>query len=105
MALLFLTFFSIALAAFLLVIALTRQSAEEKVVGQRMASIHISKKKDSLEAAQLLKATKTSSWLDGILLRFQFAKTVQARIMQAKSSFSVSGLILTSMGLLIVGFS
>ena len=85
--------------------AMTRQSAEEKVVGQRMASIHISKKIAGLEEAQLLKATKTSSWLDGILLRFQFAKTVQARILQANSSFSVSGLILTSLGLLIAGYA
>jgi tight adherence protein B len=105
MALLVLTFISIVLATFVLVIAVTRQSAEEKIVGQRMASIHISKKKDSLDAAQLLKATKTISWLDGILLRFQFAKTLQARILQANSSFSVSGLILTSLGLLIAGYA
>src|ERR1700733_736821 len=103
MALLVLTFISTVLATFVLVIAMTRQSAEEKIVGQRMASIHISKKKDSLEAAQLLKATKKISWLDGMLIRFQFGKTVQARILQANSSFSVSGLILTSLGLLIVG--
>jgi tight adherence protein B len=104
MALLVLTFISIVLATFVLVIAMTRQSAEEKIVDQRMASIHISQKKDGLEAAQLLKATRKRSWLDGILLRFQFGKTVQARILQANSSSSVGGLILTSLGLLIAGF-
>jgi tight adherence protein B len=107
MAVLVLTFISILLATFLLVIAMTRQTPEEKIVGQRMASIHISKHKDgiSLEAAQLLKATRTSSWLDDILIRFRFAKTLQARILQANSSSSVGGLILTSLGLSIAGYA
>jgi tight adherence protein B len=107
MGVLVLTFISILLATFLLVIAMTRQSPEEKIVGQRMASIHISKLKDgmSLQASQLLKATRRSSWLDDILVRFQFAKTLQARILQANSSSSVGGLILTSLGLSIAGFA
>jgi tight adherence protein B len=107
MGVLVLTFISILLATFLLVIAMTRQSPEEKIVGLRMASIHISKLKDgmSLEASQLLKATRRSSWLDDILVRFQFAKTLQARILQANSSSSVGGLILTSLGLSIAGFA
>jgi tight adherence protein B len=107
MAVLVLTFISILLATFLLVIAMTRQTPEEKIVGQRMASIHLSKQKDgiSLEAAQLLKATRTSSWLDDILVRFRFAKTLQARILQANSSSSVGGLILTSLGLSIAGYA
>jgi tight adherence protein B len=107
MVVLVLTFISILLATFLLVIVMTRESPEEKIVGERMASIHISSKRDgiTLEAAQLLKATRTSSWLDKILLRFRFAKTLQARILQANSSSSVSGFILTSLGLLIAGFA
>jgi tight adherence protein B len=107
MSVLVLTFISILLATFLLVVAVTRQSPEQKIVGQRMASIHISKQKDgiSLEAAQLLKATRRSSWLDDILVRFQFAKALQARILQANSSSSVGGLILTSLGLSIAGFA
>jgi tight adherence protein B len=107
MVVLVLTFIPILLATFLLVIVMTRQSPEEKMVGERMASIHISSKRDglTLEAAQLLKATRTSSWLDKTLLRFRFAKTLQARILQANSSSSVSGFILTSLGLLIAGFA
>jgi tight adherence protein B len=107
MAVLVLTFISILLATFLLVIAMTRQTPEEKIVGQRMASIHLSKQKDgiSLDAAQLLKATRASSWLDDVLVRFRFAKTLQARILQANSSSSVGGLILTSLGLSIAGFA
>ena len=54
----------------------------------------------------MLKATRRAvSWLDDILVRFQFAKTLQARILQANSSSSVGGLILTSLGLLIAGFA
>jgi tight adherence protein B len=107
MALLVLTFISMALATFLLVVATTRQSAEEKIVSQRMASIHISKKKDGIspEAEQLLKATRTSSRLDDILVRFQFIRLLHARILQANSSSSVGGLILTSLGLSIAGFA
>ena len=105
MALLVLTFISMMLATLVLAVAMTRPSAEEKTVGQRMASIHISKKKESLEAAQLLKATKTIGWLDRILVHFQFGKTMQARILQANSSSSVGGLLLTSLGLLIAGFA
>jgi tight adherence protein B len=107
MALLVLTFISMALATFLLVVATARQSAEEKIVSQRMASIHISKKKDgiSAEAEQLLKATRTSSRLDDFLVRFQPIRMLQARILQADSSSSVGGLLLTSLGLSIAGFA
>jgi tight adherence protein B len=107
MIVLAMTFISILLATFLLVVAVTRQSPEEKIVGERMASIHISSKREgiALEAAQLLKATRTISWLDKILLRLQFAKALQARILQAGSSASVGGFILTSLGLLIAGFA
>jgi tight adherence protein B len=107
MIVLAMTFICILLATFLLVVAMTRESPEEKIVGERMASIHISSKTEgiALEAAQLLKATRTSSWLDKLLLRFQFAKALQARILQANSSASVSGFILTSLGLLIAGFA
>jgi len=107
MAVLVLTFVSILLATFALVVVMTRQSPEEKIVGERMSSIHISSKREgvTLESTQLLKATKTSSWLDRMLLRFRFAKTLQARILQANSSASVSGFLSTSLGLLLAGFA
>jgi tight adherence protein B len=107
MAVLVLTFVSILLATFALVAVMTRQSPEEKIVGERMASIHISSKREgiTLEATQLLKATKTSSWLDRILLRFRFAKALQARILQANSAASVGGFLLTSLGLFMAGYA
>jgi tight adherence protein B len=108
MALLVLTFIPILLATFLLVIAMTRQSPEQKIVGERMASIHISQKDKAVagsDSTQLLKATRTSRlvWADEILGRFEFAKALHLRIQQARSSTSVAGLILTSVGLFISG--
>jgi tight adherence protein B len=108
MAVLILTFVSILLATFALVVVVTRQSADEKIVGQRMAWIHLSQKAKAgagPDSGQLLKETKRSrlGWLDEFLSRFQFAQSLQVRILQANSSTSVSGLILTSQGLLLVG--
>jgi tight adherence protein B len=108
MVMLVLTFLPILLATFLLVIAMTRQSPEEKIVGERMALIHILQKDKAgagSDSTQLLKATRTSRLdrVDEILGRFEFAKAVQVRIQQARSSSSVAGLILTSVGLFISG--
>ena len=70
MAVLVLTFVSILLATFGLVAAVTRQSADEKIVGERMAWIHLSQKTKAgagPDSGQLLKETRTSSstgWMD-----------------------------------------
>ena len=108
MALLVLTFVPILLATFGLVVAVTRQSPEEKIVSERMAWIHLSQKEQAaggLDSAQLLKTTRASrlGWLDEMLGRFQFAQALHVRILQANSSTSVAGLILTSVGLFVWG--
>jgi tight adherence protein B len=110
MALLVLGFLAILLATFVLVIAMTRRTPEEKTMDQRMALIHISpKKKDGTtpETTQLLKATRTGrlGWLEEILERYQFAQTLQMRILQANSSTTVGALILTSLGLFLAGYA
>jgi tight adherence protein B len=110
MTMLVLTFIPILLATFLVVIALTRQSPEEKIVSERMALIHILQKDKAgagADSTQLLKATRSSrlGWMDEILGRFEFAKAVQVRIQQARSSTSVAGLMLTSVGLFISGYA
>ena len=58
-------------------------------------------------AAQLLKATRTSKfgWLEEILERFQFSRKLQIRIMQAHSSTTVGTLILSSLGLSLIGYA
>jgi tight adherence protein B len=91
-----------------LVVAVTRQSADEKLVGERMAWIHLSQKTKAgagSDGGQLLKETRRSrfGWLDEFLGRFQFAQSLRVRISQANSSTSVPGLILTSQGLLLGG--
>jgi tight adherence protein B len=108
MAVLVLAFVSILLATFVLVVAVTRQSADEKIVGERMAWIHLSQKTKAgagSDGGQLLKETRRSrfGWLDEFLGRFQFAQSLRVRISQANSSTSVPGLILTSQGLLLGG--
>ena len=91
MAVIIMTFVSILVATFLLVMAMTRETEEEKIVGQRMAMLRQSLRTAegiTPGAAQLLKAKKTSrlGWLDEFLGRFQFAKALQERILQADSS-------------------
>jgi tight adherence protein B len=110
MALVVLGFLAILLATFGLVIAMTRRSPEEKTIEQRMTLIHLSAKDKvgtTPETAQLFKATRTGrlGWLEEILERYQFAQTLQLRILQANSSTTVGALILTSLGLFIAGYA
>ena len=94
MALPVLLFLSILLATFVLVVAMTRPSPQEKTMDQRMALIHKPKNKAGAtpETEQLFKATSTGrfGWLDEILERYQFAQTLQKHILQANSSTTVS---------------
>ena len=108
MTLLVLTFLPILLATFLLVMAMTRPSPDEKIVSGRMALIHIPQKEQAaggFDSTQLLKATRANRlrWLDELLGRFEFAKALHVRILQASSSTSVARLILTSAGLFFLG--
>jgi tight adherence protein B len=110
MAVIIMAFVSILLATFLLVLATTRETEEEKVVGQRMATLRQSlRTADGITpgAAQLLKQKKTSrlGWMNEFLGRFQFARALEERILQAESSTTVAGLMLNTLGLLITGFA
>jgi tight adherence protein B len=110
MVVLVLTFALILLATFGVVVAVTHPSADEKIVGERMAWIHLSqttKAGAGPDSGQLLKETKTSrlDWLDALLMRFPLGRLLQLRILQATSSSSVSGLLLTSLGLLVAGYA
>jgi len=110
MALVVLGFLSILLATFVLVVAMTRQSPEEKLMDKRMALIRLSAKaKDGAtpQAEQLLKATIASrfGWLEEILQHYPFAQTLQTRILQANSRTTVATLILSSVGLFFAGYA
>jgi tight adherence protein B len=104
-----LLFLSILLSTFLLVIAMTRPSAGEKSMDQRMALIRTPKNKAGTvaEIEPLFKATSTGrfGWLDEVLERYQFARTLQRRILQANSSTTVSALIVSSFGLFLGGYA
>jgi tight adherence protein B len=110
MGLLVLGFVSILLVTFALVVAMTRQSPEEKLLDQRMASIHTLARNETggtLDTGQLLKATRTHrfGWFEETLERYQFSQKLQIRIKQANSSTSVSTLILSSLGLFLGGYA
>src|SRR5271154_3373925 len=109
MALPVLLFLSILLATFLLVVAMTRPSPQEKLMDQRLASMRQAKNQGSAtpETEQLFKATSRGrfGWLDEILERYQFAQTLQKHILQANSSTTVSALILSGLGLFLGGYA
>jgi tight adherence protein B len=110
MALVVFMFLSVLLASFGLVIAMTRPSAQEKTIQQRMALIDRSAKDKASatpESAQLLKVTRTGrfGWLDEILEPYAFTQALQKRILQASSSTTVGTLILTSLGLFLAGYA
>lgn len=108
MALPVLVFLLMLLATFGVVVAMTRPSPQEKLIRQRMASIHqaMSKGGASPETGQLFKATNRGrlGWLDEILEPHGFAQTIQKRILQAGSSTSVATLMVSSLGLFFGGY-
>jgi tight adherence protein B len=105
MAILVLGFISILVATFAVMIAMTRRSASEQTIAQRMASIHISaNKEDGAETGQLFKATQNAGWLEEILEPYPFVQRLQLRIVQANSSTTVAKLILSSLGMFVAGY-
>jgi tight adherence protein B len=109
MGLIILGFLAMLAASFGAVMALTQESSEEQTIAHRMALIHLSASKadgTTPEAEQFLKPTSTSRfrWLDNFLQRYRFAQTMQLRILQANSSMTVAGLLLTSGALFVGGY-
>jgi tight adherence protein B len=109
MALAVLGFISIMVATFALIAVMTKPSDQEKLMGQRMASIRPSPTKVAVtpEAEQLLKATEVGNftWLEKILQDYSFARKVQKRILQADSSTTVGTLVLGSITLFFAGYA
>ncbi len=108
MALPVLVFLLMLLATFGVVVAMTRPSPQEKLIGQRMALIHQATSKGgvSAETEQLFKPTNRGrfGWLDEMLESYGFAQTIQKRILQAGSSTSVATLMVSSLGLFFGGY-
>lgn len=109
MFLLVLGFLSILLITFALVVAMTRRSPAQKAIGQRMAEIRTTRSTESdvaPQTTQLLKTKKASryGWFEEILEGFQFSQKLQLRILQARSSTTPGTLLLSSLGLFMVGY-
>jgi tight adherence protein B len=109
MAWIFLGFLAMLMVSFGAVMAMTGESREEQTVAHRMALIHLSASKPdgtTPEIEQFLKPTNASRfrWLDGFLQRYRFAQTMQLRILQANSTITVAGLMVTSGALFAGGY-
>jgi tight adherence protein B len=105
----FLGFLAMLMVSFGAVMAMTGESREEQTVAHRMALIHLSASKPvgtTPEIEQFLKPTNASrfGWLDGFLQRYRFAQTMQLRILQANSTITVAGLMVTSGALFAGGY-
>jgi tight adherence protein B len=108
--LLMLGFISILLVTFALVAAITRRSPMEKSIDQRMVSIQTSNRGATgvaAETTQLLKVVQSGKfgWFEEILENHELSRRLRMRILQANSSTTVSALILSSLGLAIVGYA
>jgi tight adherence protein B len=110
MVFLVLGFLSILLITFTLVVAMTRRSPMEKAIDQRMTEIRTVRSTAvgvSSEPTQLLKTKRTGRFgrFDEILESFRFSQKLQMRILQAHSSTTPATLLLSTLGLFIVGYT
>lgn len=108
MAVVIVMFLAILGATFGLVIAMTRESPEEKTIAQRMASIHTLQKDKAgaQESEQLLKQADAGrfAWMEEMIAPYPWVQAMQKRILQAGSSTTVTNLILASLGWFITGY-
>lgn len=110
MVLVVLGFITILLVSFGLVLVVTSPSPQEKAVDQRIALIHTSirgQASSALDIGELLKPARTGrfGWLEDCLDRFHFSRKVRIRILQANSSTTISTLIMSTLGLFLVGYA
>ncbi len=109
MAILILGFLAVLLITFVLVTAMSVQPPMEKALDARLSSVCAGPRDESSAPAsnrQLLKNEDPSSldWLERRLQRHAFSQRMRQFILQAESSFTVSGLALGSLGLFVAGF-
>lgn len=107
MAVLIIGFLSILLATFAVVLVMTRVSPAEQIVARRMASLcPPTKKEEGPQTSQLFRTTRKVrfGWIEELLRPFPFAERLQLRIMQANSSTSVGGLLVSSASLFLAGY-
>jgi tight adherence protein B len=103
-------FLATLLITFALVVVMTRRSPEEKVIAQRITEIQTIQSTGAgttSEITQLLKKTRSRRFgrLEEVLEGYKFSQKLQTRILQAHSSTTTGTLLLSSLGLVIAGYS
>lgn len=104
-----LVFCFVLLLTFVVILLLTRPTAAERVIEGRIARLGASQPgiaglKD--EIAELVKRTRLSevSWLDTLLRKISLVEKIQLLISQAKSSWSVGGVLGSSLMMAVFGY-
>lgn len=105
-----LAFISIAVMTFSVVMFLTRTSATERTIQNRLGKMHAAGSRSGPmrdEGAEFLKRTNLSEieWLDRLLHRWAAARKIAVLLAQAHSSWSVSTVLFASAILATTGFS
>jgi len=102
-------FFVVLLLTFVIILLLTRPTAEERAIAGRIARLsashhRIAGLKD--EIVQIVKRTRLSevSWLDALLRHVRLVEKIQLLISQAESSWSVGGVLGGSLLLAVAGY-
>ncbi len=108
MLLLVFSFLGILLLTFVTVVLVTRPTAEQKAVEQRLAIVKATGGGVVLTNTaldQLLKTTQESSfgWLEKLFDSYRFSRRMELLILQSKSNTTVGNLLFTSFGLVLVG--
>ena len=105
---LFVAFLAILMITFGVMSFVSSPPATEKAVERRIADLSSVRTEGvvNVEAAQILKTESQSSfaWLEELLEKYQIARRIEIRIMQANSKTTVATLVLSSLGAAVAGF-
>jgi tight adherence protein B len=110
MFLMVLVFFLVLLLCFGVVLLVTRPTATERTIEERIAKLHsapVGSDWLEQESSEIIKHTHLSQipWLDALLKRWSLLHSVQLLIQQAESPWSVSGVLLGCLGMAAAGYA
>ena len=106
---LFISFTVILTISFGVMAFISGSSSSEKTADRRLASITAPKAgtgTSQIQIEQILKVNPENKfgWLDNVLQKYPIMHKLEARIVQSNSTMSVATLLVTSVGMAIVGF-
>jgi len=104
-----LIFFLVLLLTFGTVLVMTRPTADERTIEERIAKLRPlagSAEPQDDDGSVIIKQTRLSKnpWLDALLRRLKLVKKIQRLIARAESLWSVSGVLAWSFGLAVAGY-